>query len=1007
MRIKSITIRNYRVHRELSVQLDDFRTLIGGPNECGKSTLVEAVHRALFLKSKITGDVQKSMVSSCFPGAPEVELAFAEGDSNYELSKRFSGNSGTTRLVQHGKEPWFGEDAETRLAALLKVEATGGGRGVGERVAQQWSHLWVWQGQSGGNPSEQANLQKDDLLHQLQKIGGAVALQSELDARVAARFAAAEETFFTQAGDARANSDLDKAEKAANQADAERLKAAQRVEQLRGAALDFESATNAIASAIQNLNGLKGQKETLAAKLARVVELHQLEASQIPGAETAKANYEELQRKDRQITELRGRIRTLETSLQPQNERTRTMEETLLNARQHSNEAAQRYEQTADGTRNARLRRDLATAWVARYEKEGQLQELLKKESQVRRHQQQLTQLREELAKLPEVTAAKLRKLRNLEAEVNECEATLRGMAAGIEVLAAGEPVRVGESSLAVGESQVVTEPAEIAVGNLVRLRITPGGGTRLQEARTKVQESRQELREQLDELVVNTVAEATDALTRRTDLSARIDNIEAALAALDAADLPDALALAKDAVAAAVAQVEHRTAQVPGFNAPLVLAGARQCLVNEEEGVSTAESEESQSKVLSTAAANSFNAADEALTNHRQAITNQNNELTGLRAQLNLLLETQGNDEARARALNDALLARNTAEASLAGTRSVLAGLQPDILEQDRTRLERAWTKAEQAKHDAETKRAVAQAALRSDGTDDPEAALAQATAQARSTQDHLASVRRKAEGIRMLNQLFLAEQRSLAEQFTRPFAERISAYLQCLFGAGARATVVLAENTFQGLQLVRPIQGGGAVAFDHLSGGTREQVAAAVRLAMAEVLAIDHDGCLPVVFDDAFAYSDPERVQILQRMLDLAASRGLQLIILTCNPSDYAALGASQVILQPEPVSPATQPLVLPTLPDSGNGESEDVLPSQAEGPPGVAQVSAEQSDQLLTRLQELGGRSGNLGLREALGWDEPTYNGIKNNLIASGRLVSGRGRGGSVALPGKESI
>ena len=70
-----------------------------------------------------------------------------------------------------------------------------------------------------------------------------------------------------------------------------------------------------------------------------------------------------------------------------------------------------------------------------------------------------------------------------------------------------------------------------------------------------------------------------------------------------------------------------------------------------------------------------------------------------------------------------------------------------------------------------------------------------------------------------------------------------------------------------------------------------------------MAEVLAADHDGCLPVVFDDAFAYSDPERVNQLQRMLDLAATRGLQIIVVTCNPADYAALGACQVILRPAP--------------------------------------------------------------------------------------------------------
>lgn len=60
-------------------------------------------------------------------------------------------------------------------------------------------------------------------------------------------------------------------------------------------------------------------------------------------------------------------------------------------------------------------------------------------------------------------------------------------------------------------------------------------------------------------------------------------------------------------------------------------------------------------------------------------------------------------------------------------------------------------------------------------------------------------------------------------------------------------------------------------------------------MRLAIAEMPAADHDFCLPVVFDDAFAYSDPDRVQTLQRMLDLAGTRGLQIIVLTCNPARF----------------------------------------------------------------------------------------------------------------------
>ena len=61
------------------------------------------------------------------------------------------------------------------------------------------------------------------------------------------------------------------------------------------------------------------------------------------------------------------------------------------------------------------------------------------------------------------------------------------------------------------------------------------------------------------------------------------------------------------------------------------------------------------------------------------------------------------------------------------------------------------------------------------------------------------------------------------------------------------------------------------------------------------------DGSGLEGVVFDDAFAYSDPERVSALQGMLDLGATRGLQVIVLTCNPADYVGLGASVVSLGP----------------------------------------------------------------------------------------------------------
>ena len=67
------------------------------------------------------------------------------------------------------------------------------------------------------------------------------------------------------------------------------------------------------------------------------------------------------------------------------------------------------------------------------------------------------------------------------------------------------------------------------------------------------------------------------------------------------------------------------------------------------------------------------------------------------------------------------------------------------------------------------------------------------------------------------------------------------------------------------------------------------REQLATALRLALAEVLLPGYDGCLPLIFDDAFTNSDPRRLGGLHRMLGRGLAKGAQIILLSCNPADY----------------------------------------------------------------------------------------------------------------------
>lgn len=61
----------------------------------------------------------------------------------------------------------------------------------------------------------------------------------------------------------------------------------------------------------------------------------------------------------------------------------------------------------------------------------------------------------------------------------------------------------------------------------------------------------------------------------------------------------------------------------------------------------------------------------------------------------------------------------------------------------------------------------------------------------------------------------------------------------------------------------------------------------------------------------------------------------------------------------------------------------------------------ASERQTKRFIEVLESLGGSAGNVRLRTELGWQDSTYVRIKQRLVESGAVVSGRGRGGSVSL------
>jgi DNA repair exonuclease SbcCD ATPase subunit len=225
------------------------------------------------------------------------------------------------------------------------------------------------------------------------------------------------------------------------------------------------------------------------------------------------------------------------------------------------------------------------------------------------------------------------------------------------------------------------------------------------------------------------------------------------------------------------------------------------------------------------------------------------------------------------------------------------LNDIQPEHLERIIKRQSESIKNLDKQKEDAIGTRAGALSKLQSDGSVDIYAELAAAESAVQYAELQYEQRRQDAFAIKLLKELFEREQKKLTDSLTEPFVQRMKKYVQCFTGEVPKISFEVTNKGFNELRIARSSDNNTPIDFDQLSGGAREQIAAAARLAVAEVLASDSADGLPIVFDDAFSYSDSRRLESLPRMIEHAIDAGLQVIIVTCNPLQYAALGATTV--------------------------------------------------------------------------------------------------------------
>lgn len=126
--------------------------------------------------------------------------------------------------------------------------------------------------------------------------------------------------------------------------------------------------------------------------------------------------------------------------------------------------------------------------------------------------------------------------------------------------------------------------------------------------------------------------------------------------------------------------------------------------------------------------------------------------------------------------------------------------------------------------------------------------------------------------------------------ERYYEPVRRHLRPYLNDLFPG---AELELGDGfAVTGIKRTR------SESFKRLSGGTQEQLAVLVRLAMGTLLA-ERGGNVPIILDDALVYCDDERINMMFDALSRAA-KSQQVVVLTCRSRSFAPLGGNTLRVQ-----------------------------------------------------------------------------------------------------------
>nr|WP_246526359.1 AAA family ATPase [Plastoroseomonas hellenica] len=873
--MNSLEVANFRKFRD-PLKLSDFSpglNVIVEPNERGKSTLLEALRAAFFIRYSAKHELVRSFMPHGDDVAPRIAVEFAAGGKSWMLQKQFLRAPFVRLTGPDGRRE--SEAAEEALQELLGFER-GNNRGTDPETRGPLGMLWVEQ--ASALAVETPNrIVRDSVRSILEAEVGAVTGGKRFDAirnSVETSYAnlrtartgqsrgelAAAEARLAAASDARQAAETTLRGYEHSLTELEQARARLRIIERDLADPEAAELRRKLEEDVKAGQAVQLRLSIAEAEHGRAVEIEKAAAGRVEALQQAESRAAAAAEQER---EKRAAYESAKAAADGASKEERTLR-AALDARSADREtrevavAAARARATAFARSISTCRaRDSRTA----------LTELEKQERELR------------IEADGQIQQGDLDGLAAREKAVVEARARFEAGAVRIDVeLADGVSLRVDGELSEVRRFDALSV-TRFAIGDAGSFVVRPPAGVgRSIEAELAAAET--QLAAKLRELAVSSHAQALTRSERARAAARQLQAVRRQIAAACPGDPTIGLAPGAEALRAFTAALADDDAVplMPDDDIGALEAGVSSARA--EEAAAMGRQDESRGALSKAEAKLAAAAAD-----HASSVKEEQTAVFNLRA-----VRSAGEKAKLEEVLAEAQSSRTKKFEALGAARDAAKNLQVEAIQRRLTNLKRAADKAAEERLELVRQIGSLEATVSREGAIGPAGVAKEAIEEEAAARDAHERLRREADVLGMLRGALNDAAAQASRTFLAPVSKRAARYVERLLPGCA-----LTFDDELGLTSIG--RAGTDEACGGLSRGTQEQLAILTRLAFADLL-LEDGAPVSLILDDPLVYSDDVRLEAMTDIV-LEASERMQVLLLTCRSKAFRHLDANRIVL------------------------------------------------------------------------------------------------------------